>query len=448
MNQLPPGWTQATIADLVGPAGLFTDGDWVESKDQDPNGHVRLTQLADVGDGTWRNRSRRFMTATKAKELDCTFLDPGDVLIARMPDPLGRACIFPGDSKPCVTAVDVCVIRPAEGVHPRWLMHFVNAHPFRHQVEALQKGTTRKRISRRNLATIRLPVPPPAEQGRIVAAIEKLFSHLDAGIESLQRTRRNLRRLRRAVLMSVVPEPLPRHWSVVPVGQAGRVDLGRQRAPKYHRGPNMRPYLRVANVFEDRIDLSDVKEMEFPEAHYEQYRLHPGDILLNEGQTPELVGRPAMYRDELPGVCFTNSLIRFRAGPDVDGDFALLVFRRHLHAGRFKREAQITTNIAHMAAGRFKKVEFPFPPLEQQRQIVVSIQRQLSLLDSLERVVARSVRSSGALRRSILTDAFAGRLVHQDPDDEPASALFERIATATGISPRLPARRRAARSRA
>jgi hypothetical protein len=121
----------------------------------------------------------------------------------------------------------------------------------------------------------------------------------------------------------------------------------------------MRPYLRVANVFEDRIDVSDIMEMNFSPEEFERYRLREGDVLLNEGQTPELVGRAAMYRGEPPEVAFTNSLLRFVPGPGVDAAYALLVFRRHLHVGRFNREARITTNIAHLSAGRLKSVEFP-----------------------------------------------------------------------------------------
>jgi len=98
-DDLPPGWGMATISGLVGKDGVFKDGDWVESKDQDPNGDVRLIQLADIGDGEFRDRSSRFLTYEKAIELRCTLLNKGDVLVARMPDPLGRACIFPGDKR-------------------------------------------------------------------------------------------------------------------------------------------------------------------------------------------------------------------------------------------------------------------------------------------------------------------------------------------------------------
>lgn len=206
-------WAEATIANLVGDIGLFCDGDWVESEDQDPNGDVRLIQLADVGDGYYRDKSNRFLTSTKAKELRCTFLKPGDILIARMPDPLGRACIFPGDEKRSVTVVDVCIVRsPEEQFNHRWLMHFVNSPKFRGQVAALQSGSTRKRISRKNLSTIVLPVPPKALQSDIAAKIDELFSDLDAGIASLKRTREKLKRYRASVLKAAVEGRLTENW--------------------------------------------------------------------------------------------------------------------------------------------------------------------------------------------------------------------------------------------
>ena len=92
--------------------------------------------------------------------------------------------------------------------------------------------------------------------------------------------------------------------------------------------------------------------MNFTPEEYEVYRLEFGDILLNEGQSPHLVGRPAMYRDEVPGACFTNSLVRFQAVAGIEPRFALVVFLAQLHMRRFMRIAQITTNIAHLGAGR------------------------------------------------------------------------------------------------
>ena len=76
MSDLPRGWQVATVLDIAGPSGLVTDGDWIESKDQNPNGEVRLIQLADVGDGVFQNRSSRFLTAETAERLRCTYLSP------------------------------------------------------------------------------------------------------------------------------------------------------------------------------------------------------------------------------------------------------------------------------------------------------------------------------------------------------------------------------------
>jgi type I restriction enzyme S subunit len=161
------------IANVLVDAEVFTDGDWVESKDQDPGGDVRLTQLADVGDGTWINKSARFLTSEKARQLRCTYLRPGDLLVARMPDPLGRCCVFPGDPMPCVTVVDVCIIRPNQKkVDNRYLMHVINAPHGRHGIARHVTGTTRQRISRKNLGKVQVPLPPLAEQKRIAKILD------------------------------------------------------------------------------------------------------------------------------------------------------------------------------------------------------------------------------------------------------------------------------------
>src|SRR5690242_10296483 len=189
---LPKGWRAVTLDGVLGNGGIFVDGDWVESKDQDPDGDVRLIQLADVGDGEYRDRSARFLTSQKANELSCTFLEPGDLLIARMPDPLGRACVFPGDRKRAVTVVDVAVVRPNNpGVNVHWLMYRINAPLFRHAVASMQSGSTRQRVSRKNLSKITFALPPRDAQDETVTEIEKMFSRLKEAVDGLKRVKTN-----------------------------------------------------------------------------------------------------------------------------------------------------------------------------------------------------------------------------------------------------------------
>jgi type I restriction enzyme S subunit len=262
------------------------------------------------------------------------------------------------------------------------------------------------------------------------------------------------------------PFSLPTGWAWARVGTAGVVQLGRQRSPDNHNGPKMRPYLRVANVHENRIDVRDVLSMNFTDDEFERFKLVSGDVLLNEGQSYELVGRPALYRDEAPGACFQNSLIRFRALQPMPPEFALIVFRAYLHNGRFRREAQQTTNIAHLSAGRLAVIEFPVPPFAEQRRIVAKVDELMAWCDQMEqgiatrdarRTVARDATLTAVsraaaprdawkraeanwstlvhsaddvptLRRVVLDLAVRGQLVAQDASDEPASVLLTRIA--------------------
>jgi len=222
--------------------------------------------------------------------------------------------------------------------------------------------------------------------------------------------------------------PLPDGWCWASPAQIGDVQLGRQRAPRHHSGKHIRPYLRVANVYEDRIDLRSVYEMNFTPDEFKTFQLHSGDILLNEGQSVELVGRAAIYRGELPGACFTNTLVRFRPYDGILPEFALIYFKACLRSHRFRKLARWTTNIAHLGADRFAAMEMPVPPLAEQNAIVEAVEEQLSMVDHLEADIAAKLASAQALRQSILRHAFTGQLVPQDPNDEPASELLKRIA--------------------
>ncbi len=184
--------------------GVFCDGDWIEKKDQDPNGAVRLIQLADIGVCEFKNKSSRYLTAEKTMELHCTYLEKGDILIARLPEPLGRACIFPLEGK-YITAVDVAILRPGrDDVSQKYLMYMINSPQFREEIKKYETGTTRRRISRKNLEKINFSLPPFTEQLEIVARIEELFSELDKAVETLQKAKQQLAVYRQAVYQSVL----------------------------------------------------------------------------------------------------------------------------------------------------------------------------------------------------------------------------------------------------
>jgi len=337
---LPEGWRAATIPELVGREGLFSDGDWVESKDQDPNGDVRLIQLADVGDGEFRNKSARFLTSGKANELSCTFLRRGDILIARMPEPLGRACIFPGDPKPAVTAVDVCIVRPRpDSVASTWLLYTVNSPQFRSSITQFERGTTRRRISRANLARIPFPVPPLAEQRRIMAKVEELLGRVNAARERLAHVPTVLKRFRQAVLAAACSgrlteecredEPtqsvgrFPQAWRLAAVEEVVSEPLANRRSvPDATSGF---PVLRLTALKKGRVDLSERKIGKWTHEEARRFLVSRGDFLVARGNgSLNLVGRGGLVDCEPDRVAYPDTLIRVRPNRRVlSSGFAL-----------------------------------------------------------------------------------------------------------------------------
>jgi type I restriction enzyme S subunit len=181
-------WTETTLG-KVGESGFFSDGDWVESKDQDPKGNCRLVQLADIGDGMFLDKSDRWLNDEQFLRLRCTALKPRDILIARMPDPAARACLFPDGLPKSATVVDVAILRCSPDVLPEFLMPLINDSTFRNKAISLLTGTTRQRIARSKLASIAIFLPPLDEQQRIVDEVSKIDAVIQETTSALAATR-------------------------------------------------------------------------------------------------------------------------------------------------------------------------------------------------------------------------------------------------------------------
>jgi type I restriction enzyme S subunit len=188
-------------------------------------------------------------------------------------------------------------------------------------------------------------------------------------------------------------------------------------------------------VQENRIDTSDVLEMPFSPVEYEKFALRDGDVLLNEGQSPELVGRPAIYRGEVPECCFQNSLIRFRPHRLILSEYALLVFRQYLHSGVFRASSRWTTNIAHLSARRFAVIPMPIPPHAEQHRIVDDAARRLENSAAQEQSIRTALDRLSGMEAELFASATAGLLADQKHEDESAEVLLAKHAGDRPIDP-------------
>ncbi|WP_455955591.1 restriction endonuclease subunit S [Actinomyces sp.] len=205
-NELKSHYLHGTIplAFSSGADGFF-DGDWVESKDQDPDGDIRLLQLADIGDGIFLDKSSRRINQETFERLRCREVQAGDILIARMPHPLGRACILPTGLGRTITVVDVAVIRPDPNrIIPKYLVYVLNSIPFRAQLDSLQSGSTRQRISRSRLGQQRIPMPPLAHQRAAVSRLDEVTGRIDAMLATIDQLKALLVERRAALITDVV----------------------------------------------------------------------------------------------------------------------------------------------------------------------------------------------------------------------------------------------------
>ncbi len=415
-------WNIVTLEQLAAPGTRqITDGPFgshLASRHYTSSG-PRVIRLQNIGDGEFID-ARAHISEEHYARLSTHSVEAGDLLVASLGDSLPRACLAPSTLGPAIVKADCIRVRLASDVNPKWVMYSLISPQTKRWADAQLHGTGRPRLGLKAIRQIPVPSPSLAQQKRLVEIIEDHLSRLDAANRALITSTARARALIRATLMRAIPDvtEYPSHWLASTVDHAGSVTLGRQRHPDWHTGDNMQPYLRVANVFEDRIDTSDVMQMHWPEGTFERFRLVPGDILLNEGQTPELLGRPAMYRGEPGEVAFTNSLLRFQANALVNPEFALIVFRRHMHAGRFTRESRITTNIAHLSATRLKPIEFPIAPLDEQERIVLEVRKHLGAVGRLQEGMADASLRSRALRRAVLAAAFSGRLTGAASDSD------------------------------
>ena len=176
----------ATIEKLT---SYFGDGDWIESKDQSEKG-IRLVQTGNIGLGKYLDKEDKphYITEDTYRKLNCTEIFPNDILVSRLPDPVGRACVIPDFVGKAITAVDCTIIRFSEKILPEFFIAFTLTKNYQNQIDSCITGSTRKRISRSNLGQIKVPLPSVEEQKNFVELYkqsEKSKAAIQASLDSL-----------------------------------------------------------------------------------------------------------------------------------------------------------------------------------------------------------------------------------------------------------------------
>ena len=355
---------------------FFTDGDWIESKDQSELG-IRLIQTGNIGFGEYldKKENSRFISEETFERLNCTEVIPGDVLVSRLPDPVGRACIAPSLSTRQITAVDCSIIRFAPGrLLPELFVAFTKSEHYYKNIEGYLTGTTRPRISRGNLSKVQIPLPPLDIQKEIVAEIEGYQKVIDGARAVVDNYRPH-----------IVVDP---DWPMVALGEVcnfKRGPFGGSLKKEIFVKAGYAVYEQGHAIYEDfssfRYFINETKYREM-----QGFAVHPRDIIMSCSGT---MGRAAIVPDDAPPGIINQALLKLAVTDQILTSFLKL----WMDSSNFQQSIENVTfgaairNVASVKV--LKSLTIPLPSLETQQAIVAEIEAEQVLVDANRELMNR-----------------------------------------------------------
>ena len=447
---------------------------------------VKPSEMADapfIGLENVEAHTMRLLAVGRAHEVKSSgsYFERGDVLYGRLRPYLNKVHMpkFGG-----LASGEFIVFPNGRFLDNAYLKNFLNQWEFASFATRLNAGD-RPRVDFSQLAEFPFPLAPLPEQRRIVAEIEKQLTRLDASVAALERVRANLKRYRAGVLKtacegrlvpteaelaraenrdyepadrllqrilaerrarwqsqpgrrrkykdptlpdtSALPE-LPEGWVWASVEQLilGTPQNGLYK-PKSHYGGGI-PILRIDDFQDFYVkDREDLQSLRTTDKEATTYVLAANQLVINRVNSPSHLGKTLLVPVSLLPAVFESNMMRIEASNHVAPVFLAYYLRSPRGRARLTTGAKWAVNQASINQSDVCQTPVPLPPLLEQHRIVAEVERRLSVVQQAGTVVGASLKRAGRLRQSILKQAFSGKLVPQDPADEPASALLERI---------------------
>jgi type I restriction enzyme S subunit len=436
VSEVPPGWTIARLGDL-GDVRLGKMLDKVKNRGL-PTRYLRNINVRwfkfDLTD------LQRLLVSEDEREL--LSVQDGDLFICEGGEP-GRCAVWRNGTSSLVYQKALHRFRTSGAIVPELLMYRLRHDADSGALQDAFTGTTIKHLTRESLSRYEIPLPPINEQKRITDKLDTILARVNACRERLDRVPAILKRYRQAVLVAATSGKLTEEWrnehgdhpwGSTMLGACGVVSGGlTKNANRQSHGLKKR-YLRVANVYANRLDLSDVAEIGLTEAEHTKTRLRPGDLLIVEGNgSLDQLGRVALWSGELDDCVHQNHLIRWRSsGPS--SNFVLLWLLSPQGRSDLTDLASTTTGLHTLSISKVSALPIQLPSSQEQAEIVRRVEALFAYVDRLEARYTAACAQVERLTPALLAKAFRGDLVPQDPNDEPASVLLERIRATRVVS--------------
>ena len=322
-----------------------------------------------------------------------------------------RAPVGPTNLAPCKVCIGrgLTAIRPSEVLLTRYVLLFLRY--FEAQLASKGTGTTFKAITQDVVKNLEIPIPPLPEQERIVARIEELFSQLDAGVETLKKTKAQLAVYRQAVLKEAFDSIEDQYYQTLNTAILGSPQNGLYK-PKSDYSDNGTPILRI-DGFYDGFIVKDYyyKRVNLTVDEITRYSLEIGDLIVNRVNSMPYLGKCALVRFLGETTVFESNMMRIKLDNEkVNGDFLTYYLSSSTGRKELTKSAKQAVNQASINQTDVGNAIVPMPPVEIQKRLLTYIESRLSVCDSIEQTVDTALQQAEAMRQSILKKAFEGTL--------------------------------------
>lgn len=422
-QSLPTGWRWTTLGEIADLKGGLTKGK--KRKNGERLRSVPYLRVANVQRGYLDLDQVKLIEATET-EIEELRLRTGDVLFNEGGDrdKLGRGWIWEDALPECVHQNHVFRARLHNpGVEPKFVSWYANSEGAGYFNDQGKQTTNLASINLTRLSQFPLPLAPTPEQHRIVAEIESQFTRLDAAAASLRRADANLRAYRASVLSTGCQDC---RW--VELGELSW-DASYGTSVKCEYNASGPPVIRIPNVRGGSLCFADLKRATSVGRLTQEAALCSGDLLvIRTNGSRSLIGRCALVEQAPPTLhYFASYLIRFRLTVDSAlQKWLRLIWDSPRVRSQIVKAAATSAGQYNVSIPALRKISVPLPSRDIDRRLA-EVERCLSIAENIESTINASLRRAERLRHSILKRAFEGRIVPQNPNDEPAAQLLARI---------------------
>lgn len=406
----------------------FTDGDWIESKDISEDG-IRYLTSGNVGPSFYKEQGAGFISETIFSKLKCKEVFPGDLLISRLNEPIGRTCIVPGLGYRIVTCVDNVIYRhDAERFNSHYMVWLLNNPAFSTHSMQLSAGSGMKRISRTKLGLIDIPVPPLSEQEAIAVYLDKKCGEIDELIKVEQQMISDLESYRQAVITEAVThglntdapqkqssirgiENIPANWGEVNLLKVIylRARLGWRGLKAEEYVDDGYPFLSAFNIVKNQLvwnNLNFINQQRYDESPEIKLSLH--DILIVKDGAG--IGKCARVKDMPFGESTVNSSLGVITVSDKLYYSYLFYF---FLSTPFQDNVYFLKNgmgVPHLTQENLKSVRIPLPPVVEQKAIADYLDAKCAEIDELIKVKQEKIETLKQYRQSLIFEAVTGKI--------------------------------------